>query len=390
MDTTTELIFRIFTPHSNYNFWEKHIEFAKLAPEIQDSLKIELIESLEFLKKELSPSFLRGSDDLHPLRPYITDKSKWRIQYLIHFANTLKRLKGFDCNYSILLDKIRSTNSCRDEGIPFVDIAEAFLRNSFEIKFLPIESGMKSSDFKIANPKTKESVFIELTVVNESDLKKQADDCYDILLWKLTFDRINIPHSGKLLKLISQEQIIQTLNEIDEAKTKALTDRENFVFLQNDKLDLIFAHPDKINELKNWCDVNQRRMWFDGLTLDFNETKRIMKNEKIKIKAEQLPKNKPGLLFFIVNPLYFWQIDIDETIEQFNSDMEKFPNLLGIVMYSYELNPTKPKQVRFGNHFYGCKMMNEVMCRTLYFVSNNHFNVSMSLKTREMIYSSFM
>lgn len=89
MDATTELMFKIFTLHSNYNSWEKHIEFAKLTPEIQDSLKIELIESLEFLRDELSPSFLKGCDSSHPLRPYITDKSKWRIQYLIHVANTV-------------------------------------------------------------------------------------------------------------------------------------------------------------------------------------------------------------------------------------------------------------------------------------------------------------
>ena len=305
-------------------------------------------------------------------------------------ANTLKQLKGFDYNYSILLDKMRSTNSCRDEGIPFIDISEAFLRNGFEIKFLPIEPGKKSPDFKIVNPKNKESTFIELTVINESDLRKQADDCYDILLWKLTFDRINIPHSGKLLKLIPKDQIIQTLNEIDEAKTKTLTDREKFVLLQNDKLDLIFAHPDKINELKNWCDANQRRLWFDGLTLDYNETKRIMKNERIKFKAKQLPENEPGLIFFIVNPLYFWQIDIDETIKQFASDMKKFSNLLGIVMYSYLLDPTEPKQLRSANYFYGKKMMNEVMCRTLYFISNEYFNLPISSETREMIYSSFM
>jgi len=123
--------------------------------------------------------------------------------------------------------------------------------------------------------------------------------------------------------------------------------------------------------------------------LDFNETKRIMKNERIKAKASQLPANEPGLLFFVVNPLYFCQIDIDETIEQFTSDMKKFPNLLGIIMYSYLLDPTETKYVRFENHFYGRKMMNAVMCRTLYFISNEYFNLPLSSETREMIYTSF-
>lgn len=385
----SEPFHKVFKQHTDHDKWEKQIEFASL-DDISEELRTDWIKSLTFLQEELGNGFLKSSNMNHPIHQKISNKATWQIQDLIDFSNTLQKLKVSDTNYLKLKEKLHSKKKCTQEGIPFVDIAHSYIQIGFNIRFLEEQKGKKSPDIEVLNPLNNDKLFIEVSKLSDSNERKSIEDNYRALFNKFHFQPPHFSFSCKQLEYITENEMPGVLNKIQEIKEKVKEEKSLIIYKDN-KVDLAITHPSKQKELEEWCKINgDRRTDLSGLPLNFEESNRIVKNKKIVDKARQLPKEYPGLIYMPVNPLYLWVTSLDEAISIFEEQINLFPNLLGIVLYSYMCHTVEEERVVDNMHFYGRKMMNEDTSRDLFFVFNHKFKSSIKVDTLKKVYESFL
>ncbi len=388
MDQTTQLSFSIFKKLEDNLSWHKHKEFASLTSNISEEKRIQLISAIEFLEVELGKSFLKKIERNHPILNKLTNKCPWQYDDLINFANTLTKLKSIDSNYQKLLLKINGLSSSNSEAIPFLEVADSFLNMGCHIKFLEEEQNKRTPDIEIISPEG-EIFYAEISEITDSEKNKGAKDNFRIISNHLHFNCANFIHWGTQFKYIPDDVMPNILGEITKANQEAAGHPNNIISVKNEYIELKFENSEKESQLKKWVNENNLRLGFQS-PVNYNETPRIVKNNKIKEKARQIPADSSGIIYFPTQPHYFFQINLEETIRSFNNKMKDFPNLIGIVVYSKFLDPRESVNERIGNHLFGIKMLNEVLARNFLFIKNENFNHQISSKTMDIIYQSFI
>jgi hypothetical protein len=383
-----DLINSIFKNQKDWNSWEKHKEYAFRTTEISDLMKKDLLDALEFIKSEFGSDFLTRTEHTHPVRQKITDKSYWRFEDLIRFTTTLDKLKESSINYKKLLVKLLGTDSSQNEGIPFFETSASFYAIGSVIEFLEEIPNQKTSDLKITLPITNDVIYIEISVVNDSDLTKKMNENYRVITSFLFLKCPQVPHSGMQLQLIPNDKMNSVIAGIFKTMERALNHPGSLISYRDDYIDFRAENSPDFKHLEKWYLTNNLRKGFQA-PVNYNETTRI-ENNKIRQKAKQIPTHATGIIYFPASTFYFMQLDIAEAITVFNNRMKYYPNLLGVVLSSEAIDPQEPKEIKVGNHFYGVKMMNQVIARKLLFVHNESYAGDLSNNSLNSVYKSFL
>src|SRR5215217_7246709 len=127
--------FEIFKQSTDHDKWSKQMEFALVMEGMEETKRTEFVSALDFLEKELGKGFLKTSSVNHPVKQKIFNKADWQMEELIQFANTLRTLKAGKSNYLKLIKKLLAYEKSKSEGIPFVEIAEGYLKENFSVNF---------------------------------------------------------------------------------------------------------------------------------------------------------------------------------------------------------------------------------------------------------------
>ena len=164
--------FNIFKNAEDHYKWDKQKCYALVADGLDVDTRKKYFEAVCILEKILGNSFFKSSHRNNPIRQMIIEKTEFRIFELIEFVETLQVLKESDINFSELQKKLLMRDKSRQEGIPFVEIAQDYINNGFKVSF-PVENNTdKSPDIKIINPKNSDTLFIEVSSLNDSEEKK--------------------------------------------------------------------------------------------------------------------------------------------------------------------------------------------------------------------------
>ncbi len=384
------LSIQVFKNPSDHLKWHKQIEYASLRPDISEERRHDWIDALDFLRKELGKGFLKSCGHGHPIKGKVFNKAPWQVEDLINFSNMLRDLRDANCNFKKLVEKLLPVDTCRKEGIPFTEIAHSFRKAGFDVSFPDENEVDKCPDIEIVNPSSKEKVFIEVSYLQERDERKRIKENYDRIVQELMHTPPNFQISGRQLEYVTEDEMPELLNKIKEVKQEV--DRlKSFQVLKDNKIEVAIAYPGRELELHEWCEKNGKRdSTFVGLPIEFNETNRLLKNRKIEHEADQLPKERPGLIYIPVNPWHLMITDLDEAAALLGNKMSNYPNLIGIMLYSkigYEVNEDN----FYNNESYlrGQKRLNELTCRDLFFVFNDNFSLDLSVETMKMTCNSF-
>jgi len=386
-DNTSEVLFEVFKEVSDHFAWEKHIEFALRYPGLTEEQRKKMEASLKFLQLELGNTFLKVSDRNHPLFRRVTEKGVWRATDLIAFVQTLQTLKENEGNCSKLISKIVSKHNCETEGMPFTEIAAMYLRSGFKVRILDETQGQKNPDMLIIHPESDRQFYIEVSKLEESGERRDANRNYKMLYAALNYGEHLLPYSCCQLAYISDEEMPAVLKTISKLLERATLQKE-FLYHTDDKIRLGVAHADKYAELEAWIESNDYRKGLLGLPLNFNETRRIA-NYKIQCEAEQIPPETSGLIYLPVNTLYFWDFDLEEAASYFQDKMKEYKNILGIVAYGYLINDIEPVHYLVDGHVYSVKRMNDAVIRHLVFVRNRYYSGVLTEDLIKAIYGSF-
>lgn len=379
--------FKVFNQATDHNKWSKHIEYASLMEGIE--AKDELITALEFLEAELGKGFLKNSNDDHPIRQKISNKSDWQAQELIQFAATLHTLKGTKSNYPKVLKKLLALEKSKMEGVPFLEIAESYLKENFTVSFPDEPNTGKSPDIEISNPNNNDTFFIEVSVIKESEDRKMKSKNYHFLTNQFQFIPPFCIYTGKQKTPFAREDYPEIQKIIADLKEK-VEEQQTFVSYSDERFEITLAPNDKVEEMEKFCELNgTRRNDVTSLPLDFDETDRIINNNKIKDKASQIPQHGNGLIYFPINPLFFMTTDIGNAVIRLKEYIAKFPNLLGIVFYSKILDQREEEYQEMENHVFSRKMLKSILCCELLFIYNHNCQLKIQEETLQKIYSTF-
>jgi hypothetical protein len=380
--------FEVFKEPTDHNKWGKQIEFASMMDSIEETKRTELVSALDFLEKELGKGFLKISSVNHPVKQKISNKADWQTQELIQFVATLHTLKATDSNYPKLIQKLLALDKSKLEGVPFVEIAESYLKENFQVRFPDETNTVKSSDIEIINPENNDRFFIEVSMMNNSAERDFISDNYYFLHHQFHFVPPVYICTGKQKEKIAREDYSAIQQIISEAKKKVDVTNE-IVSYSDERFDFSLAPFDKVDELDKICEQKgTRRNDVSGLPINFDETERLV-NNKIGNEAKQIPLESNGILYFPVNPLFFKVTDLAKSIIRLQNYILKFPNILGIVLYSKILDVQDEIFVEFEKCIFHRQIFGGVLCRELLFVHNYNCDVKLTDKTIQKIYSVF-
>lgn len=380
--------FTVFKEHYDHKKWEKQKEYASLMEGIEETLREKFISALDFLEKEFGKGFLKTSHVNHPLRQVISGKAEWQIEELIAFATTIQKLKVSQSNYPKLKSKLLSLEKAKLEGMPFVEIAECYLKENFRVNFLEETNKEKIPDIEIINPENDDRFFIEVSMVKESDKRKFIHLNYDFLFRQFHFLPPKYPSTGKQKTFIAIEDYPEIKQIIWNAKKQDEETQQMFSY-SDERLEFTLAPVEMIEELDKICEQNgTRRNDITGLPLNFDETERVISKLSSK-KGKQIPQDSNGIIYFPVTPLFFMSTDLTGSVSRLEDYITKFTNILGIVLYSEALHSQAEQFIEAGKHFFSRKMFGGVLCRELLFVYNNNCELMIKKETMKKIYSTF-
>jgi hypothetical protein len=344
--------------------------------------KEKYIEAVSFLKAEMGKGFFKNCGVDHPVRQKLINLPTL-LDNLLHFANTLKSLKYCESNYPCLVSKLRPLLPCRDEGRYFMDIACEYQLKNFQVEFLSENPPHKMPDIKITDKISLESFFIEVNRVDDSEDRMLADNEHRILSDVILNHGFDLPVSFKQLKHINKNELANVVNKLKSIKDEAFNNRCLVIF-QNEFIDIAISHPSKTEEFNEWCRQNNRQSAISGLSIDFNDTRRILQQSRIAKKVKQIPTEGSGLIYMPIHFLYFRSMDIPQTIMLLIEEIQNYPNLLGLVLYADLGQPIPEEEVLIMNHAVTIKSRNGILRHTIY-VQNDAFKGNLGAATIQRI-----
>lgn len=368
--------------------WSQYEEYIRKSPDVPDPLKEKAVASYDFLKAEFGEKFLSTVVRGHPLGLKIFNRAPWQLEDLVQFVECLKRLKSYECNYPELIKKLKSRDKCRAEGIPFVEIAQILHPSDFQIEVEPKVDFNKKPDLRIVAPASNEIFFGEVTVLNESDDRKRKSDDHFILFEIVELTAPYVHFGCRQKGFLNRERVDELAAFVNACKQRVI-DANSFEIFENEFITIGFASESNVDELNAW--LKESDLDFDqvrGLSLDFDETKRII-NNKLSEKADQIPEGHNGLVFIKVNPLFFRSPGVINSLSQLPKALNQYPRVIGLVIFSFL---GFEKQAAFGpfkNAFISVRPVNQHQSRYCLFVFNEKTQLLINEDTLSRLVNSF-
>lgn len=98
---------------------------------------------------------------------------------------------------------------------------------------------------------------------------------------------------------------------------------------------------------------------------------------------------KHHLIYVPVNFLHFWVFDPEKYAQELQSQMTRYPNLLGLAIFGTSLDPAMPKIVLENDCYFAIDKMYGPVTRYFVFVRNLAYNGQLGTDTIAEIYQSF-
>lgn len=385
------LFSKIFKGSNDHKLWEKQIEYANQMDRIDKTMKSKYASAILFLEKELGRSFLSAKNKnqkSHPLTQKVFNKASWQIIELIQFSETLKILKDSDCNYQRLKSKLLSFTDSINEGVHFIDIAKSYLNSNFKLNFLNEDPSIKTPDIKIENPINQDTFYIEVSKLNENQqLNSHTSNYHFLSYW---FQDVAPVYPCTVIQKMPflDSDYPEIINIIIKTKNHIKNKGELVTVSSDPRFEFTIAPIGKFDELKFICDkIGTRPNEIRGLPLNFDETKRLI--SKINDKVKQIPKAANGMIYIPIHFFSFLALFKSGSLVTIYDAITKFPNLLGVVLYTTYKLEQEARYEESERHCYSLKVTGNSLCHELFFVFNHRCTLEIKEETLDKIYGAF-
>ncbi len=378
---------KIFINRKDFNDWDKYISYFK-KKELPDIDKKRIVNALSYLKINLPKGFLKNASEHYIMKTLkcFTDYSRLELVWIAENLNSFENNKE---NYNILLNKIINFKKSEIEGIPFLKIGSLFNKKGYEVLFeKDVKNFNKKPDLIVKHNKTLESIYIEVSTLNESDIINKRRNVFNRIVNVIHSNRVCF--SGKIYSEINENELNNIERKLQKSIEKCKT-YNTIEFLKiKDTIDIAVSSNNKVNVLKKWQEYNNYKIGdLISLNLDYTRDVYRITNNKIKKEAKQIPVNKIGLIVLKTYPYFILFHNIESAIIEIKKELNKYPHIFGLVVYSNVISTQKDFEMFYGEDYYSIKSEFEFNKKITIFILNNKFNSSIKNETYKSVYEIF-
>lgn len=329
------------------------------------------IAAIHVWRDELGRDFLKSHGATHPIVIMLQNGATgavWAIEKIINSASDLLLLKADMTSYRKLKEKLYSPAKCKNEGMPFLDVAAMFMAKGYGVTFLDEVPGRKNPDIGLTDPLSGEKLFIEVSRLEVSDDTLSSERSYRDFCALFPF--VDIPYSCYQARNFAREDIADVLDRVQAHRVQTLS-ANDISYHEDSEIRLAMAPIHMRAEFEDWCMANNMRSGLHGKSLDFDETRRI-KNNKLDKECKQILPGTSGLVIIPCHAIYFYMIDVEQAVHSFQQVLDKYPSVLGIAVYADILDATEEVIFVGEGYHMSVKLVGGVLARKILFVENTH------------------
>lgn len=328
---------RILGKHEDYQDWDKLIQHCEVLEGLTDFEKEKAKRAFQYLREGLGENFLNDAfNSRHPICQYVINLAPWTRKWITWFADAIEELEDKE-NYASLLNRIKDKDAF-SEGLSVLEIAYKLSKAGFKITIDPsvdISGHEKMPDLKLINRNTKEELFVEVSVLGESRIARDASQTMQRItepLWR------SVPfmcYCGRIHKTLSERHLDYIVKKIEEIMEKVKKGNVFDELVIEDTIEIGIAPENDKQFLQKWAAEKGLRVGeFSGPPFDVDEVLRTKR--KIEKEQKQLPHNHPNILVVRNNTLFFHTRDVRKAISELEEEVYEYPHLLvGVIAGGY-------------------------------------------------------
>lgn len=369
--------FKFITPT-----WKMLYERIKQSTLVPADIKDDWRKATQFLQGELGEGFFTYCGNFHAVHHMINGGDEGQVRKFIEWVNVLQTLKESDSNYPLLLKKLVSKNKSKSEAMPFIEIGRKHLREGFAVYFPKENQTSKNHDITLTYYATQEKIFVEVSRLNDTKDRADQHEQYNAVFNVIQDYAFDLHVAGKLKKSMNKATLAATLQKIKDLKDQAWTTKR-IASLVDENISIAFVTNSCFEELGLWCIANDASKGFNGLPVNFNDTQRIIRQNRIKKEAKQIQNDKPGILYFPIQIMYMMMMNKADSIIAFADSLKHFPNIIGMVLYSEVIGGIEKECFLDFGHIYSVQKGAWHVYQHVLFIENLAFNVELSDEARQ-------
>lgn len=355
---------------------------------VAEDRKPEWRQAVAFVKQEMGSGFLTTSNQWHPVNHLLGVGGSGQVEEFIKWVETLKDLKQHCKSYSIIRQKLHSSAKCRPEAMPFMDIACCYRAHGFAVEFIKEKQNAKTPDIALTYPATGETIFLEVSRLENSSLRDKQGDQYETLLNVIQFSGYDLPVGGCMKRYMDNKTLLTTLDAIKESKEKCWN-TQSMVFIDNDDIAVAFSTNNSFDQLQGWCEKTGYPKGFNGLAVDFKDIPRLTDNNKIGRKAKQIPAEETGLLYFPIQTMFTLVTNPADFILEIGPFLLPLKHILGVVLYSESIGNLRADCYHnYKDFIYSVKTNEAGTTRETIYIENVGYSGTLSDQTKKQIRKS--
>ena len=336
----------------DYKNWENFIERRKLIDEFTDYEREKVVRSLSFLREILGEDFLKKSiEEKHPIGAYILNLAPWTTKWFVWFSDALKELQDVQ-NFSSLLERIKNKDKF-SEAISVLEIAYKFLKTGFSIIVDPQEEHLqlKVPDLKLIDKDTKEEMFVEISILSESQISRNAFHTLNRIMAPLWSSVPFYHYCGRVYKTLSERHLEYIIEKVIGLVDKVKKGESFHELVIGGVIEIGIAPERDKSILQKWAfDRDLKVGEFSGPSYNVDEILRIKR--KIKREQIQLPLTHPNIIVINNNNAFFFLKDVKKVINELEEEVYKHPHILMAILYGKILGSDTEENIMKDQHIF--------------------------------------
>lgn len=232
--------------------WDHVAEDCDGMEGIADAVKQRARDAVQVLRKALGEEFISNSDESkHPLLGVIFNRSPWTRYSLIELAEAIERVYGAE-EGAKLVRKLRDPK-LYPEAVDVLFTASNFIGQDFKVYIEPkvkIAGKPKSPDLAVRSIDGLDQIYVELTSLSRSDAEERSWHVFHLVGAPPNF--CSVPHSGRLLRIVSRKRSQQLANQIADLVERAKICEKFEELVIPNTLEIAVAGQSQISELESW------------------------------------------------------------------------------------------------------------------------------------------
>ncbi len=379
-----------FEKPDDFRNWNKLIDYCDAINDLTEYEKERAKRAFTFLRHEFGDNFLNEAfDNKHPFCNYIVNLAPWTRKWIVWFADALKELKKHE-NYSKLLTRILEPDKF-DEALSILEVAYKLSKVGFSIAIDPqinVSGKEKIPDLKIIDTDTGEELCVEISMLRESRIVRDAVRTMRKITEPLWFSVPFIQYCGRIYKTLSKRHLDHIYEKVKEMVERAIREDSFQELIIEDTLELGIAPEKDRIILEKWAAEKGFKVGeFTGPAFNVNELLRTKR--KIEKEQKQLPKNYPNILVIQNNNLFFHIRDIRKLISELEEEIYEYPHILIGIISGRHIGTGEGDLLMKNNHVYIKKVRNYMVVEQHIILLNQFCDHKVFPRIITKIYTAF-